>query len=158
MGSYIHAQSLLNRKSDIDHVIVMEMIGYYSDKEGSQSYPLPAMRQVYPTTGDFIAVVGNIASSPSVERIKQAVVKNSKIHCQGLVGPTSLKGIDFSDHLNYWALGMDAVMVTDTSFYRNPNYHKKSDTPETLDYLKMAEVVKGLAASLCADTTQQQGN
>jgi len=154
MGSYVHAQSWLNRKSAIDHVIVLEMIGYFSGKDGSQAYPLQAMKQAYPTAGDFIAVVGNIPSSPAAERIKQAVLKNSKIGCQTLIGPPALKGIDFSDHLNYWALGLTAVMVTDTSFYRNPNYHKKSDTPETLDYQKMGEVVKGIAASLRPDARQ----
>lgn len=63
--------------------------------------------------------------------------------------PRSLPGIDFSDHRNYWAVGYPAVMVTDTSFYRNPNYHHKSDTPDTLDYGKMAQVVIAVFEAIC---------
>lgn len=151
MGSYIHAQSIRNRKHSIQYMMVLEMIGYYSRKEGSQSFPDPSMRRIYPSAGNFIAVVGNNASARNVERIKNAVLKNSTIDCQSLIASPTLQGMDFSDHLNYLALGVEAVMVTDTAFYRNPNYHKRTDTPDTLDYEKMAEVVKGLAASFYAE-------
>lgn len=39
-------------------------------------------------------------------------------------------------------------MVTDTAFYRNPHYHRLSDTPNTLDYPRAAKVVTGLAAAI----------
>lgn len=47
-------------------------------------------------------------------------------------------------------------MITDTSFYRNPNYHMKADTVETLDFHKMAEVIKGLYQSLTTINTTKQ--
>jgi len=147
MGSYIHAQSLWNRKQTIEYVVVLEMIGFYSDEAESQSYPIPSMRKIYPSSGNFVAVVGNDHSADAVASIKQAIQKNTNVDCQSLIAPPSLKGMDFSDHLNYWALGMKAVMITDTAFYRNKNYHQQTDKSTTLDYNKMAEVVKGLAAS-----------
>ena len=62
--------------------------------------------------------------------------------------PKSLTAIDFSDHLNYWNFGYNALMITDTSFYRNKNYHEKGDTLETLDLPKMANVIDGIFLSL----------
>jgi hypothetical protein len=56
--------------------------------------------------------------------------------------PGRLQGVDLSDHLNSWAHGFPAVMVTDTAFMRSGRYHTKEDRPETLDYRRMAEVVR----------------
>ena len=153
MGSYIHAQSILNRKQTIEYMVVLEMIGFYSDKAESQTYPIASMRQTYPTTGNFVAVVGNDNSSDTVASIKQAFQNNAAIDCRSLIAPPSMQGMDFSDHLNYWALDVKAVMITDTAFYRNKNYHERTDTPATLNYSKMAEVVKGLAASFYRSET-----
>ena len=73
---------------------------------------------------------------------------NSEIKVCSINAPSAIPGIDFSDHLNYWKYGYSAVMITDTSFYRNANYHEKTDTLETLNIDKMAEVVKGVFASI----------
>ena len=132
------------------------MIGFYQHLAGTQTYPIPAMHQIYPSAGNFIAVVGNEHSATTVAAIKQAMQKNSKIDCQSLIAPPSLTGMDFSDHVNYWGLGIKAVMITDTAFYRNKNYHQKTDTPATLDYKKMAEVVKGLATSFYKTAPKEQ--
>jgi len=61
-----------------------------------------------------------------------------------LAAPEELQGVDFSDHLNYWKFGIPALMITDTSFFRNPHYHKKSDTLETLDLERMALVIESV--------------
>ena len=62
--------------------------------------------------------------------------------------PAFVPGVDFSDHLNFWGQGWKAVMITDTAFHRNPNYHEPTDTPETLDYARMAQVVTGVYAAI----------
>jgi hypothetical protein len=62
--------------------------------------------------------------------------------------PRIVPGVAFSDHLNYWHAGYDAVMITDTAFYRNPHYHAPSDTPDTLDYARMAQVVDGVRGAI----------
>jgi len=72
---------------------------------------------------------------------------NMNLDVRSINAPKFIPGIDFSDHLNYWKYGYDAVMINNTGFYRNKNYHEPTDTPETLNYAKMAEVVKGVYAS-----------
>ena len=76
--------------------------------------------------------------------VASALRAASPLPVEKLSAPTFVTGIDFSDHLSYWAHGYDAVMVTDTSFFRNARYHTPDDKPDTLDYARMAEVVKGL--------------
>jgi hypothetical protein len=70
--------------------------------------------------------------------------RKKTIRTKRFTGPKSIQGIDFSDHLNYWKFGYSAVMVTDTAFYRNRNYHQKSDTMETLDFHRMSKVIDGV--------------
>jgi hypothetical protein len=59
-----------------------------------------------------------------------------------------LPDVRLSDHSPFWDEGYNAVMVTDTSFMRNPNYHEMSDTIETLDLPFFANVVEGLDHAL----------
>lgn len=70
--------------------------------------------------------------------------EGSQIDVQSLTAPAAVPGVDFSDHLNYWRYDYPAVMITNTAFFRNPHYHLPTDTIETLDFVKMAEVVKGV--------------
>jgi hypothetical protein len=70
---------------------------------------------------------------------------------QCCIAGTIKTGIDFSDHLNYWREGYQAAMVTDTAFYCNPNLHSSADTPDTLDYKRMAQVVQGVCAAVRAE-------
>jgi hypothetical protein len=77
-----------------------------------------------------------------VKRFIRNYKKTKQIKAKKFAAPRSLPGIDFSDHLNYWDLGIDALMITDTSFYRNKNYHKETDTMETLDIDRMAKVIQ----------------
>jgi Zn-dependent M28 family amino/carboxypeptidase len=146
MGSAIHAAQLKKEKAEVALMVSLEMIGYYSDKEDSQSYPLSALKLFYPTKGSFISVIGDLSSPLLVRKVKNLMKKNSSIEVESLNAPTALVGVDFSDHRNYWNNGYPAVMITDTAFFRNQNYHALTDKPETLDYGKMAEVVQGVLA------------
>jgi hypothetical protein len=147
MGSYVHAESLHKDNVKVNGMICLEMIGFFTDANHSQRYPLPFMRLFYPHTGNFIAVVSNFGSSALTRQVAENLQATS-IPVATLTAPKFVLGIDFSDHRNYWKFGYDAVMVTDTSFYRNPNYHKKTDTIETLDFKRMQEVVKGICWSI----------
>ncbi|MEK7485127.1 MAG: M28 family peptidase [Planctomycetota bacterium] len=150
MGSAIHAQSLLTQKVSVKAMISLEMIGYFTEEADSQKFPIKAMQFLYPNTGNFIAIVGNSDSYKVAEHFKKQINQIASIRAEALIAPSNVPGVDFSDHLNYWNYQMKAIMITDTSFYRNANYHKNSDTPETLNYPKMAEVVKGIyGAILC---------
>jgi Zn-dependent M28 family amino/carboxypeptidase len=145
MGSYIHAKSRFDNNIDVEVMIGLEMIGYFTDEPKSQKYPLGLMRLFYPSTGNFIAAVGTYGSGKYVKLIKEIINEKTDIRCCSLTAPKFIPGVDFSDHRNYWLFGFKALMITDTSFYRNKAYHTEDDTIDTLDFSKMAEVVKGLA-------------
>jgi Zn-dependent M28 family amino/carboxypeptidase len=144
MGSAIHAKYLHDNNIKVIGMICLEMIGYYSEEKHSQHYPAGFMKLFYPTQANFIAVVGKTGQGGFLRKIKRGIISSCGIDVRSINAPKFIPGIDFSDHLNYWNYGYEAVMITDTSFYRNDNYHQSSDVPSTLSFEKMAEVVKGV--------------
>lgn len=144
MGSAIHAKSLKEKNKKVRLMISIEMIGYFSDKPNSQDFPVALLGLIYPTTGNFITVIGNLENALSVRQVKKAMQQTNGLPVYSINAPRSIPGIDFSDHLNYWNEGYNALMISDTAFYRNKNYHTPNDTFEKLDYKKMAMVVDGL--------------
>lgn len=143
MGSAVHAESLKQDSTNVKLMVVLEMIGYFSEDKGSQEYPIGALKGVYPTTANFIAVVGRTKEFGVVRTFKKKMMEASQLPVASINTPVIFQGIDFSDHRNYWSRGMKAIMITNTSFFRTPHYHTPNDTPETLDFEKMTEVVKG---------------
>lgn len=141
MGSAVHADDLHRREADVRGVIVLEMIGCFSDAWMSQAYPLPLLHLLYPSRGNFIAVVGRLDQRSFVRDLKARMQGATPLAVRSINAPASLPGVDFSDHLNYWRHGYQAAMVTDTAFYRNGEYHQPGDTWERLDYRRMADVV-----------------
>jgi len=141
MGSYIHARSLYDSQADIVGMICYEMIGYFSDKPGSQSFPVPELAAIYPDRGDYIVVVGIEQSRKFNDRVHSLMSERSGINVEKIVFPDGAGLAGRSDQRNYWEFGYEAVMISDTSFLRNPNYHQVSDTIETLDFDRMKEVV-----------------
>lgn len=158
MGSGMYAQAARDRGDDIGLMLSLEMLGCYSDRPGSQRYP-PLLRWFYPDRGDFIGFVANLRSRAALRRLARAFAAHSDFPLQTLVSPSIVPGVAWSDQLSFWRQGYPAVMVTDTAFYRYPHYHQPSDTPEKLDYARMARVVDGLAKALAelAGTIQQGG-
>ena len=144
MGSHVYASAAKGRREDVKAMISLEMLGYYSDKKGGQTFPLPLMGLFYPSTPDFIAVVGDLQSRSLVEKIKKSLKQGSKMPVETLSTVSFVPGVDFSDHRAFWKMGYSAVMITDTAFYRNPNYHTERDTVDTLDYGRMHDLLNGL--------------
>jgi hypothetical protein len=141
MGSAIHAKSIEPIKDQVLGMISIEMIGYFSDEKKSQDYPLGILKWFYGGKGNYITLVRKSSAGKFVKRFIRNYKKTKQIRTKKFAAPRSLPGIDFSDHLNYWNIGIDALMITDTSFYRNKNYHKETDTMETLDFARMAKVI-----------------
>lgn len=143
MGSYVHAKSLHEKEVDVIGMICYEMIGYFSDEPGSQPFPSPEYAQSYPDTANFIIVVGIEKYKNFNQKVHRLMRENSQIDVQEISFPdwNGLAGL--SDHMNYWKFGYPGLMVNDTSFVRNPNYHLKTDTIDTLDFDKITEVVNG---------------
>ncbi len=144
MGSYVHASSLYRDKVPVKIMICLEMIGYFTDKESSQSFPFPFMKYIYPTTGNFIGVVGKLGQKGITLKVRDIMRKYSDIPVFSINAPSFIPGVDYSDHRNYWHFGYKAVMITDTAFYRNPHYHRRSDTIGTLDFERLYQVIKGV--------------
>jgi Zn-dependent M28 family amino/carboxypeptidase len=147
MGSMVYAKSLKDQGQPVEVMVSLEMIGFFRT-ERIQNYPLPGMNLLYPKTADFIGVVGNFRSSKYVSLFKRGIRKHSAIDVRSLTGPEFFGGINLSDNSSFWHHGYRAIMVTDTSFFRNQNYHQETDTIDTLDFEKMAEVVRGLHFTL----------
>jgi hypothetical protein len=141
MGSYIHAKSLFDGRVDVVGMICYEMIGYFSDEPGSQTFPVPELAAIFPDTGNYIVVVGIEKCKEFNETIHSLMSDKSGINVEKIDFPDGNGLAGRSDQRNYWELGYKAVMISDTSFLRNPNYHKMTDTIETLDFDKMKEVV-----------------
>lgn len=148
MGSFKHAQSLAERKVKVSGMICLEMIGYFSDKKKSQDYPVGGMSAIYGSTGDYIALVSKMKQSEFVKNFIRDFEASDRIKTKKLEAPVNMTGVDFSDHLNYWHFGYEALMVTDTAFYRNKNYHEKGDVMETLDLARMACVIEAVFAAI----------
>ncbi|MFO0746917.1 MAG: M28 family peptidase [Myxococcota bacterium] len=142
MGSVIHARALADARVEVRAVIALETLGYYADTPGSQTYPDPAMAQRFGDRGDFLAVVGRPEDAALIARLEPAF--DGHLRAEALAAPASVTGVAFSDHRSYWPFAMSAVMLTDTAFYRNKRYHTDDDTPDTLDYDRMAQVAAGL--------------
>jgi len=148
MGSYIHAKSLNDAGTPVFGMVALEMIGYFDDRYKSQSYPVKVMKVAYGRTGNFILLVRKTGAGTFVKNFAANFKDLATINTKNLKAPSKIQGIDFSDHLNYWKFGYDALMVTNTAFYRNYNYHKTSDKMETLDIPKMMKVIDATALTI----------
>jgi Zn-dependent M28 family amino/carboxypeptidase len=143
MGSAHHAAALKASGRPVDLMISLEMIGYFTNAESSQHYPVPGLGLIYPSQGNFIAIVGGLGDGPAVRRLKAAMRGATPLPVHSINGIRWIQGVDFSDHRSFWDAGFRALMVTDTAFFRNPHYHRATDTADTLDYERMAQVVPG---------------
>jgi Zn-dependent M28 family amino/carboxypeptidase len=143
MGSRVYVRSLKDRGKNIEVAVVLEMLGYYSNQWFSQRYP-PIMGIFYPNQANFITVIGNGKSRLSANRFFNLFKQHSRFPIEKTPAFDFIPGIDFSDNWSFWQEGIPAIMITDTAFLRNKNYHKNTDTHETLNYQYMANVVKGI--------------
>ncbi len=149
MGSYHHAQENQN----IELAIILEMIGYFSEEEASQDFPVWTMKYLYWDTGNFIALVSNFDNISPIRKIKgyfsAYLEERGSIWVKSINAPASIvPAITRSDHSSYWKFDIPAIMISDTAFLRNKNYHTAEDTYERLNYKKMGEVVNGVVVSI----------
>lgn len=150
LGSLAYARALKAAGQKIRGAIVLECVGYSRSESGSQQKP-PGVPIPVPTSGDFLAIVGNVASADLTNSFEQAA--NNKVpglNTVSLVVPG--QGEQFpdtrrSDHAAFWCYGYPAVMLTDTANFRNPHYHQPTDTIETLNFAFMEHVAEAVAAA-----------
>ena len=146
LGSAALAADLQAACQRLKLMVSLEMLGYTAPQ---QRYPIAAMRALFGERGDFIAVVGNTATAPLLPGLARRMGR----HVPTRVLPVPNRGralpdLRRSDHSPFWDLGYDALLITDTSFLRNPHYHRPSDTIESLDLPFLAAVTEAVAAGL----------
>ncbi len=149
MGSFAYAREARNRNESIVAMMSLEMLGYYDETPGSQTYPFDTtmaqgLGMNLPDTGDYIGIVGRFEDRDLVERIGASMRQSGRANIVEAPLPAMVRAIWRSDHGNFWLAGYNAVMITDTSEFRTPHYHKPSDTIDTLGFERMGGVVDAL--------------
>ncbi len=143
MGSLVYAKECKQRGDEIVAMLALETMGYYRDTPNSQKYPAP-FSWFYPNTGNFIAFIGNTESMPLVQDVVRSFRHHADFPSEGGAVPDRVQGAGWSDHWSFWKCGYPGVMVTDTAPFRYPHYHRPTDTPDKIDYDRLARVVVGL--------------
>ena len=143
-GSTHYARSL--PPTPLRLMLSLEMLGFCTQAANSQHYPLPLLKRIYPSQGNFIGLIGNPRSLPDLLHLSHWI-ERAGVPCRWLPVPNRgkiLPDTRRSDHAAFWDRGDRAIMVTDTSFLRNPHYHRASDQLETLDLKFLTGVCQGL--------------
>ena len=141
MGSQVHARGARARNERIVAMFSLETIGYYSQQPGSQHYPFP-LGLFYPHRGDL-----PLAWSPKKSVLQQTISafrEEAAFPSEGIAAPAFIPGVDWSDQRSFWEQGYRALMITDTALYRYPYYHTAQDTPDKVDYERLARVTRAL--------------
>lgn len=152
IGSEAYVQNLKKNKVAVRGMISLEMVGYTSNEPKSQNLPL-GFSLFYPNVGNFIGIVSNLKSVRLLNTFKENMKSIPDLPLESLILPMNgliLPAVRLSDHSPFWDAGYQALLITDTSFYRNPNYHSSSDTIETLNIEFMKKVSDGVIKSLIA--------
>jgi hypothetical protein len=145
-GSMAHSREVSRARTRLRGMVSLEMLGYTDHRPGSQRLP-PHLAGRYPDVGNFIGVCGNQASRDLLQEVTAELQSVPGLPVEFLAVPGNgelLPEVRLSDHSPFWDLGYQALMITDTSFFRNPHYHQITDTPDKLDYPFLARVTAGV--------------
>ena len=151
MGSQHHARQSRLRGDQIVGMLCLEMVGYFTDEPQSQRIPptIPdSLRRFFPNRGNFLAAVGNLKSWKLGWGFRHGFKRATRLPLFSIQLPERVREIRLSDNSSFWDQGYPALMLTDTSFLRNPHYHLETDTPDTLDYARMTDVTIGVASAM----------
>jgi hypothetical protein len=128
------------------------MVGYADSSPGSQRVPAGLPVKIN-DVGDFLGLLANRSSNGLMDSILQtASTYTPQLPVTGLRIWLGLEKhfpvLGRSDHAPFWDQKIPAVMWTDTSEFRNANYHRHTDTPDTLDYSFLRKVTQLLTAAV----------
>ena len=146
VGSYLHSREVQQAGMAVRGMVSLEMLAYTDQRPGSQRLP-PHLAHLYPKVANFIGVVGNESSRGLLQVMTDGLRGVAGLPVEFIAVPgagTVLPETRLSDHASFWDRGYPALMITDTSFFRNPHYHQASDAPQTLDYPFLAKVTAGV--------------
>ncbi|QIX63252.1 M28 family peptidase [Hymenobacter sp. BT18] len=146
MGSYVHAQALHEAGVAVRGMVALETLGYFDDQKHTQDYPQSPLKWLYGNRGNYVTVAQKFGNGRFGRQFARRYRGAAALPVKRFKAPAWLPGIDFSDHLNYWHFGYPAVLLTDTAFYRNKHYHRRSDTLDRLDMRRLGLAVDALLA------------
>ncbi|HEV3418466.1 MAG TPA: M28 family peptidase [Pirellulales bacterium] len=147
MGSQVYARRCREREDPIVGMLCLEMVGFFTSETGIQQLPpgIPRfLRLLFPRRGDFLASVANLRSWRLLWKFRRGFKRAVQFPLFSIALPERIHDIRRSDNSSFWDEGYPALMLTDTSYLRNPHYHRSSDTPDTLDYGRMSDVTLGV--------------
>jgi hypothetical protein len=147
MGSWVYARACRRHGDAIAGMLSLETLGYYADSHRPKHAPF-LLRHASPWRADFLAVLGNLGSRELVSQVVGAFDEVKKIRCVGAALPGFLPGVRSSDQWSFWKEGYPAIMLTDTAWLRYRHYHRPSDTPDKLDFARLAKVTSSVEHAL----------
>jgi Zn-dependent M28 family amino/carboxypeptidase len=142
-GASSYAREAKKRGEKIVAMISIDSIGVYRDTVGSQTFSFPASL-LYPDVGNFVLFSGDMGSRELVRACVGEFRKFARMPNEGVAGPAFLSGIADSDHVSFRTHGVPAIVVTDTGRQRSDKIGTAADSPDKLDYTRMARVTDGL--------------
>ncbi len=143
MGSRVHARHARRRGENIVVMLSLETLGYYVNARGTQSYP-PPFGFLYPSTGNFLMVVGNLPSRGLAVKFLHHFMSVSDFPVEAVATVEWIPGINWSDHWSFWKEGYPALMLTDTAPFRYAEYHSSRDLPEKINGPEFARAAHGI--------------
>jgi len=144
MGSYVFAQKLIDEQADVELMVAIDLVGFFSDEPGSQRLPAPLMRLFYPNRDDFVVVIGDLRSGRSIELVKRGLLAAGDLPVESFRAPSRWSPVLLSDHLSFRRLGLPGVQIADTAFNRYPHCHPGGGTADEVAYERMAMLVEAL--------------
>lgn len=147
MGSMVYADRCRQRGESLLGAIALDGLGCYFDEPHTQKYPMP-VGWVYPSEGNFIAMISNFDSADLLKQLISAFREAVAFPSEGATLPEGVTGAGFSDHWSFWQHGYPGVMVTDTLPFRDPRYHTPHDTADYVDFDRLSRVVDGLERAI----------
>ena len=150
LGSQAFASRLKAERRELAGAIILECVGFARSEASTQQIP-PGVPIAVPTQGDFLAIVGNEASRALVTQLEQEAKQYvNQLKPLSLVVPgrgEAMPDTRRSDHASFWDAGYPAVVLTDTANFRNPNYHRATDTIDTLNLEFLSKVAAMVTAT-----------
>ena len=146
IGSRVYAEKLWREQVRILGMLSLEMVGFTSHEKGSQKMPW-VLKPFYPDVGNFIGLVANTKSKKLLERVAAIFRSVESLPVESLTVPADgrlFPEARLSDHSPFWDRGYPALLITDTTFFRNPYYHSAEDRVETLDLAFLAKVTEAV--------------
>jgi len=154
MGSKVCAQRYKCENNKVDFMVCLEMLGFYidaplQDTVVMDSQLLDIFDKVFYASGrgDFLSIVWQKQDSVC-SHFNALLEENIRIPVLSKELDCTASPLQFCDARNFIDIGVPTILLSDTGMIRNPNYHRATDTLDTLNYGHLELIAEGLASAL----------